>query len=170
MGPVSARTVTWRACRHGERVDEAGRLKAVDLLGECAMEEGVGDVKLVHRPTARCSEGEHRANRCWLDDRRERLAVVDAGVLAEAAHDPPGLVPLQHAVGVHLVLEEPLVGDEVGTRRPRHQRPCSVANKVRRAQPAWRRASWDHAPPHEPSWAPARSPLWWQQRRRSTSG
>jgi hypothetical protein len=31
-------------------VNEAGGLRAVDCLGECALEEGVLDVELVHRP------------------------------------------------------------------------------------------------------------------------
>jgi hypothetical protein len=33
------------------RVNKAGRLRAVDRLGECAMEESVLNVELVHGPT-----------------------------------------------------------------------------------------------------------------------
>jgi hypothetical protein len=34
-------------------VNEAGKLRAVDSLEECAVEEGILDIKLVHRRTPR---------------------------------------------------------------------------------------------------------------------
>jgi hypothetical protein len=65
------------------RVNEAGMLRAVDHLGECAVEEGVLDVKLVHGPTPEDSQSQHSPDGGKLDDGVEGLIVVHPGVLSE---------------------------------------------------------------------------------------
>jgi hypothetical protein len=49
-------------------VNEASGLRAVDDLKECAVEEGVLDVGLVHRPTPEDSQSQHSPNGGRLDD------------------------------------------------------------------------------------------------------
>ncbi|KAM0890622.1 hypothetical protein ACQ4PT_026924 [Festuca glaucescens] len=110
-------------------VDEASWLETVHLLGEIAVKKGILHVQLVHRPLARRGERENHANGGWLDDGGERLAVVDACVLCEAADDPTGFVPFEGAVGVSLVPEDPFSGDEVGAGRSRNELPCPVADE-----------------------------------------
>jgi hypothetical protein len=49
-----------------------------------------------------------------LDHQAEDLIIVDAGSLGEAVKNPLSLVPVQGAVRIELVLENPLAGDDVG--------------------------------------------------------
>jgi hypothetical protein len=58
------------------RVNEAGRLRQVDRHGECAVEEDVLDVELVHGPTSRDSQSQHSLNGGGLDNGVEGLIVV----------------------------------------------------------------------------------------------
>jgi hypothetical protein len=102
-------------------VNEAGRLRAVDGLGECVVEEGVLDVKLVHGPTPGDSQSQHSPDGSRLDDGAEGLVVVQPGALSEPLKDPTSLVPIKRAVHLELVLEDPLVGDDIRPRRPRNQ-------------------------------------------------
>jgi hypothetical protein len=44
----------------------------------------------------------------------ERTVRIVAGSLGEAAKNPASLVPFQGVVGIELVLENPLAGDDVG--------------------------------------------------------
>jgi hypothetical protein len=44
-------------------------LMTVDALSEVAVQEGVFDVKLVHRPPSGCREVEHGSDRRWFDNR-----------------------------------------------------------------------------------------------------
>jgi hypothetical protein len=101
-------------------VNEADRLRAVDGLGECAMEEGILDVKLAHGPTLGDSQSQHSPDSNRLDDGAEGLVVVHPGVLSEFPEDPTGFVPIKRAICLELVLEDPLAGDDVGPRRPRN--------------------------------------------------
>jgi hypothetical protein len=57
---------------HG--VNEAGRLRAVDSLRECAVEEGVLDVELMNGQTPRDSQSQHSPNSGRLDDGAEGLS------------------------------------------------------------------------------------------------
>ena len=88
-------------------VEEAGWLLAEDRLGEVAVQEGVLDVQLVDRPVGGDGEGEHDTDGGRLDDGRERLAKVDAGLLREAAKNPTCLVPCQRSIRVQFVSEDP---------------------------------------------------------------
>jgi hypothetical protein len=107
-------------------VNEADGLRAVDGLRECAMEEGVLDVELVYGPTLGDSQSQHSSDGGRLDDGAEGLIVVHLGALSEPSEDPTSLVPVKRAIRLELVLEDPLVGVDVGPWRPRNQVPCAV--------------------------------------------
>jgi hypothetical protein len=102
-------------------VNEAGGLRAVDSLGECAVEEGVLDVELVHGPTPGDSQSQQSPDGGRLDDGAEGLVVVHPRALSEAPKDPTGLVSIKRAI--RLKLEDPLAGDDIGPRRLRNQVP-----------------------------------------------
>jgi hypothetical protein len=105
-------------------VNEADRLRAVDGLGECAMEEGILDVELVHGPTPR--ESQHSLDGGRLDNEAEGLIVVHSETLSEPSDDSTSLVPIKRAIRFELVLEDPLTGDDFGPRRLRNQVPRDV--------------------------------------------
>jgi hypothetical protein len=65
------------------RVNEVGRLRAVDHLRECAVEEGILDVELVHGPTTGDSQSHHNPDGGRLDDGAEGLVVVHPRALSE---------------------------------------------------------------------------------------
>jgi hypothetical protein len=90
------------------------------------MEEGILDVELVHRPTPRDGQGQHSLDGVRLDDEAEGLIVVHLGALCEPPEDLESLIPVKRAIHLELVLEDPLVGDDIGTRRPRNQVPHVV--------------------------------------------
>jgi hypothetical protein len=108
------------------RVNEADGLRAVDDLGECAMEEGVLDVELVHEPNPGDSQSQHSPDGGRLDDGAEGLIVVNLRVLSEPPEDPTSLVSVKRAIRLQLVLEDPLVGDDIGPKRLRNQVPRVV--------------------------------------------
>jgi hypothetical protein len=108
------------------RVNEADGLRAVDGLGECAVEEGVLDVKLVHGPSPRDSQSQHSPNGGRLDDGVEGLVIVHPGTLSEPRKGPTSLVQIKRAISLEFVLEDPLVGDDNGPRRLRNQVPHAV--------------------------------------------
>ena len=64
-------------------VNKPGGLLTEDLLLEVTMEEGVGDVHLVHRPSMGDNKVENRAYRAGLDDRSKGVGEVDASTLSE---------------------------------------------------------------------------------------
>jgi len=90
---------------------EASGLSAVDALRDVAVEEHIGNIKLMRGPVLAGDESEHGADHRRLADRRECLLEVDAGSLMKATDNPPGFVTLEGAVGVQFVLEHPLAGD-----------------------------------------------------------
>jgi hypothetical protein len=108
------------------RVNEAGGLRAVDSLGECAVEEGVLDIELVHRPTLGDSQSQHSLDGGRLDDGAEGIIVVHPRALSQLPKDPASLVLVKRAIRLELVLEDPLAGDGIGPRRPRNQVPHAV--------------------------------------------
>ena len=110
-------------------VDEASGLKAEDLLIQRTMEECIGYVKLMNWPAVRGSQGEHGADGSGLDDRREGLAVVDAGALVESSDHQPLFGVLECAGRPRLVPENLFAGDDNCTRRPRGELPSAVAGE-----------------------------------------
>jgi hypothetical protein len=73
----------------------------------------------MNQPRAGDGQGEDGADCGRLDHRAEGLIIVDAGSLGEAAKNPVSLVPFQGVVGIKLVLENPLAGDDVGANGAR---------------------------------------------------
>jgi hypothetical protein len=88
--------------------------------------EGVLDIELVHGPTPGDSQGQHSLDGGRLYDGVEGLVVVHPEALSEPPEDPASLVPVKRAIHLELVLENPLVGDNIGPRRPRNQVPRAV--------------------------------------------
>jgi hypothetical protein len=101
------------------RINKSSRLAAVDGLQEGAVQERILHIELMNRPGVGDSQGEDSADHGRLDHRAEGLIVVNAGSLGEAAKNPASLVSFQGAVGIELVLENPLVGDDVGANGAR---------------------------------------------------
>jgi hypothetical protein len=83
------------------------------------VQERILHIELMNRPGVGDSQGEDSADHGRLDHRAEGLIVVNAGSLGEAAKNPASLVSFQGAVGIELVLENPLVGDDVGANGAR---------------------------------------------------
>jgi hypothetical protein len=108
------------------QVNEVGGLRAVDHLEECAVEEGILDIELVHEPTPGDSQSQHNLDGGKLDDGAEGLIVVHSGALCEPPDDLMSLVPVKGAIRLEFMLEDPLVGDDIGPRRPRNQVPCAI--------------------------------------------
>ena len=104
------------------RVNKAWRLLTVDGLLQVSVKKGVLHVHLVDRPTPGSGDAEDDADHRRLDDRVERLIVVDAVALSEAANNPASLVTGKRTIGVEFMLINPLAvttfapGDR-GTRR-----------------------------------------------------
>ena len=76
----------------GGRVDEAGRLLTVDGLIQVVVEKGVLHVQLMDRPGARSGDAEDDSDGRRLDNRAERLVVVDVVPLGEPTNDPLGFM------------------------------------------------------------------------------
>jgi hypothetical protein len=91
------------------RVNKAGWLTAINYLGECDMEEGVLDVKLVHSPTRGDIQSRHNLDGDRLDDRVEGLIIVHTGALSEPPEDPTNLVPAKRVIRLDLVLKDHLL-------------------------------------------------------------
>jgi hypothetical protein len=112
------------------RVNEASGLRAVDSLRECAVEEGVLDVELVHGPTLGDRQSQHSPNGGRLYDGAEGLVVVHPEALSEPPEDPTSLVPVKRAIHLELVPEDPLAGDDIGPTKPRNQVPHAVNSRA----------------------------------------
>jgi hypothetical protein len=76
-------------------------------------------IELMNRLGARDGRGEHGADRGRLDHRAEGLIIVEAESLGEAAKNPVSLLPFHGAVKIELVLENLLVGDDIGANGAR---------------------------------------------------
>ena len=110
-------------------VDEAGRLLAIHRLIEGAVEESVLHIKLMNRPGAGGGDAEDDTNGRGLDDGAEGLVVVDAMLLGVATNNPTCLVTGERAIGVELVLEDPLAGNDVCTRWTRDEPPRAIVDQ-----------------------------------------
>jgi hypothetical protein len=111
------------------RVHEAGGLETVDDLGELAVEEGVLDVELSSLPFKGERDGEDDADRGRFDNWTKRLVEVNALLLRETTKHPACFVAVEGAIGLQLVVKDPLAGDDVGILRRRHEIPSVVAKE-----------------------------------------
>jgi hypothetical protein len=89
------------------RIDEAGRLLAVDLLVKIAMKKAVLDVQLPNWPAMRGGDAEDNVNGCRLGDEAEGLIKINTWLLGKTSNNPAGLVQCESTSGVKLVLEDP---------------------------------------------------------------
>jgi hypothetical protein len=64
-----------------------------------------------------------------LDHRVEGLIIVDIGPLGEATKNLASLIPLQGAIKVELVHENPFLIDDFGANRMRDRIPSVVGNQ-----------------------------------------
>jgi hypothetical protein len=64
-----------------------------------------------------------------LHNGAEALIIIDVGTLCEPAKNPSGLVPLRCSVGLELVLEDPLVSDNIGAAGAQNQVPSVVGHE-----------------------------------------
>lgn len=101
-------------------------LLVVDLFLNVAMQEGVGDIELMSWPSVCGHKCQHRPDRGGFNHRRECLNEVDTRALVEPPDDPSSFVVLDGAIGVHLVFEDPLYGDDACPRRTRDELPGLV--------------------------------------------
>jgi hypothetical protein len=104
-------------------------LATVDDLGELAVEEGVLDVELASLPFKGERDGEDDVDRGRIDNWTECLIEVNALVLRETVKHPACFVAVEGAIGLHLMVKDPLAGDNVGIPRRRHEIPSVVAEK-----------------------------------------
>jgi hypothetical protein len=111
------------------RVDEARRLLAVDRPVEVSVKKSVLHVQLVDGPGTGSGDAENCLDGRRFDHRAESLVVVDVMLLGEAADDPACLVLSKSTVGVVLMLEDPLPGDDVGTRRAWNKPPSTIVEE-----------------------------------------
>ena len=124
------------------RINEPGGLLAEDLLLEVTMEEGVGDIHLVHRPSTGDRKVENRAYRAGLDDRSKGVGEVDASTLSEATNDPACFVEIKGTIRTELVFKDPLPGNHVDVPGTGNKLPCPVAQQgikllLHRSHPDW---------------------------------
>lgn len=101
------------------RGPQTRRPHAVYCLCQGTKKEHVLHISLVHRLVPWKGQGEHIANRGRLHHRtgslneinaRTQRALYSLGLLRKSSKDPASLVPLQSAISIELVLEDPLSG------------------------------------------------------------
>jgi len=109
------------------RISKSGRLRAVDGLRKCAMEEGVLHVKLMNGPILGVCEGYDCANSGQFDDRAESFVIIHAGSLSEPSKHPTSLVALQRTISIELVFEYPFASDHIGFGRAGNMIPSMIA-------------------------------------------
>lgn len=108
-------------------VDETGGLLTVHLLCKVPMQKGVGNVQLMHRPSARDRQPKDGADRARFYNRGESVGEVHIGTLAKSANHPTSFVALERTARMCLVAEHPLATDDVSMGRPRNKMPHTVA-------------------------------------------
>jgi hypothetical protein len=74
-------------------------------------------------PSTRERQGEHGVNSSRLHHRTEGLIKVHTRPLRKTAKNLARLIPLEGAIRLKLMLEDPLASDDIG---PRHKIPCLI--------------------------------------------
>jgi hypothetical protein len=90
------------------------------------VEEGVLDIELLHEPAPRERQSEHGADGGGLHYGTKSLIEVHTRALGEPPENPTCLVPIKRIICLKLMLEDPLVGGDVGPWRPWYQVPCPI--------------------------------------------
>ena len=107
-------------------VDEAGGLFTEHLLGEVAVQEGVGDVQLMHGPSSGDGQLKHGVDRARFNNRSKSVGEVHARTLPKASNHPASFVALESAIRSSLVTKDPLARDNIGMGWPRNELPGTV--------------------------------------------
>ena len=110
-------------------VDEACGLLTEHLLSKVAVQEGVGNVQLMHGPGSGDGQLKHGADRARFDNQGKSVGEVHARALPKAPKHPTNFVALESVVRTSLVPKDPLARDDVGTRWPRDKLPGAVPLK-----------------------------------------
>uniref|UniRef100_A0A0A9A781 Uncharacterized protein n=1 Tax=Arundo donax TaxID=35708 RepID=A0A0A9A781_ARUDO len=113
----------------GRWIDEARRLLTVDCLLKMTVKKGVLHVQLSNRPGTGSGDAQNSSNSRWFDHRAEGLVIVDAVLLGEAADHPARLMASKSTIGVVLMLEDPLSGNDVGASGPRDKAPGAIVDQ-----------------------------------------
>jgi hypothetical protein len=99
-------------------ISEPYGLTAENGLAEGVVEEGVLHIKLLNWPVTGDSSSKHHADGEWFHNWAESLIIVDLRALSETPEDPTGFVAIKRPIGMKLVHENPLAGDDVGAKGP----------------------------------------------------
>jgi hypothetical protein len=87
------------------------------------MREHILDIQLMNRPLTRKTQTEHSADGGKLNDRAESLGKVNLRALSESSEDPTSLIAVKGAIWIEFVLENPFIGDDIGTKVTRDESP-----------------------------------------------
>jgi hypothetical protein len=93
------------------------------------MHEHVLHIELMDRPGMGDDWQKHHVDGGRLDHWAEGLIVVDTGPLGEVVKDLMSLVPLQGAIRVELMFEDPFAGDDIRANRMRDDIPSVVGDE-----------------------------------------
>jgi hypothetical protein len=108
---------------------EAFGLLAVNYLGEESVKKGVFNVELMDRPPGGDGEGENDADGTGFNYGGKGFVVVDAMFLGKTSDDPTRFVARERAIGVELMLINPLTRDDISAGRSGNKLPCGVLDK-----------------------------------------
>jgi hypothetical protein len=68
-------------------------------------------------------------NHCELHNGAKSLIIIDTGTLRDPTKNSSSLVPLECPIGLELVLEHPLAGDNIGAPGVRNQVPSAIGHE-----------------------------------------
>lgn len=74
----------------------------------------------------RVSQGEDSVNSHGLHNGAECLIIIDAWTLSESVKNPASLVPVQGAISMKLVFQNPLPGDHIRLSRSGNEIPSAI--------------------------------------------
>jgi hypothetical protein len=110
-------------------ISEPCGLTVENGLAEGVVEEGALHIKLLNCPVAGDSSSKHCADGGRFHNWAESLIVVDPSALSETPEDPTGFVAIKRPIGMKLVHENPIVGDDVGATRSGDKLPGPIAHQ-----------------------------------------
>jgi hypothetical protein len=104
-------------------------LTTENSLTKGVIEEGVLHIELLNWPVVGDSNSEHRANGGQFNNWAKSLIVVDPKALSETPEDLASHVAINGSIGVKLVYEDPLAGDDVGATGTGDKLPGPIAHQ-----------------------------------------
>lgn len=113
------------------RENKSKRLLTIYGFSEGAMEEGIFDVELVHRPIFGERESENSVDSGGLDYGAKGLCIVNSRLQRKTTKDPSRFIALKTVIQLMFVLKDSLVGDHARTGRTRNEIPSAVSVESR---------------------------------------